>query len=109
VSQFDQNVQIWRQNNNGKLPSDADYREIGREMLFPEPVQQPTAAPGAIQPKSSKSAPAQQPDNSKPDPIVPDRVKQLSVQDTPSRISGFLKAKNVNPATYELPDEESIR
>jgi hypothetical protein len=109
VSQFDQNVQIWRQNNNGKLPSDADYREIGREMLFPEPVQQPIAAPGPIQPKSSKSAPAQQPDNSKPDPIVPDRVKQLSVQDTPSQISGFLKAKNVNPATYGLPDEESIR
>jgi hypothetical protein len=29
-------IDIWRRNNNGKVPSDADLLKIGREMLMPE-------------------------------------------------------------------------
>lgn len=29
-------IDIWRQNNGGKTPSDADILKIGREMLFPD-------------------------------------------------------------------------
>src|SRR5208283_5216982 len=40
VSKFGQALDDWRQNNNGKIPTDTQKREIAQGILFPQPPEQ---------------------------------------------------------------------
>ena len=48
VGKFGQALDDWRQNNNGKIPTDMQKREIARRILFPN------SAPGSPRPKQQQ-------------------------------------------------------
>ena len=48
VSKFGQALDDWRQNNNGKIPTDTQKREIAQGILFPQPPEQQANPAGCL-------------------------------------------------------------
>ena len=69
VGKFGQALEDWRQNNNNKIPTDIQKREIARGILFPNgtPNQPATAPPASGKPAQRlQTAPGDNPENSDP-------------------------------------------
>ena len=69
VGKFGQALDDWQQNNNGKIPTDIQKREIAQEILFPngtpnQPATAPPASGKSAQPL--QTAPGDNPENSDP-------------------------------------------
>ena len=69
VSKYGQALDDWQQNNNGKIPTDIQKREIARGILFPNGTpNQPATAPPASEKfgQPAQTAPGDNPENSDP-------------------------------------------
>ncbi len=69
VSRFGQGIEDWQQNNNDKIPTDMQKREIAQGILFPngtpnQPVNAPPASGKSGQPL--QAAPGEYPENNDP-------------------------------------------
>ncbi len=81
VSKFGQALDDWRQNNNGKIPTDTQKREIAQGILFPQPPEQqanpagPSAETSTLRDRDASPAPA-------PDSPEVGAIKNQPLEDT---------------------------
>ena len=88
VSKFGQALDDWRQNNNGKIPTDMQKREIAQEILFPQPPEQqaspqrPQPAPAPLMPVSATSPRQGRCARQTPIPLETGAIKNQLSEDT---------------------------